>query len=410
MRSVARYILFILVSVFASVSVAAGISYVSIETQGTGISQSHALASALSNAVAQVNGSTLESDKVLSELILAVDTDTDSMTMSASASAETVSQKTKGVVRDYRVLSSYEKDGMWTVVTESRVVKFERSTQSDRLKISVQNFRVVKSEFTSAGDKFSLSLTEHLAQSRRFAVLDRAFEAERQLEMDINASDDSSVEEVVRLGNRLGADLMVVGIVEDASLSTRKRVLAGKELQSTTGLFTVSYRIIDAATGQVKLSDSWSSSKSVTSLNSLINVAAEDVGRQITDAIYPISVESVSGNILYLGQGGKSIRAGQLYRMIRLGDQIIDSYTGESLGRQEQDVGLVEIVDVQNKVTKARVIHSDVDLNAEFSPSSFIVRLHSEPVNKAATIKGVPFEQSQGSSIKEIKHNLESSW
>jgi len=410
MLRIARYFLVVLFASVSPLAMASGISYVSVETQGTGESQNFAIASALSAAISQVNGATLESEKVLSELMVAVDTESDSQAMSASSSAEVVSQKTKGTVRDYKVLSSQEQDGLWTVVVASRIAKFERSVQSDRLRISVLPFRVDSDSFMPSADKFATDLAALLTQSRRFAVLDRDFEEERQLEMTINTSEDSPTEEMARLGNRLGTDLMVVGTIQDASISTRSTELAGRTLHSATGHFAVSYRIIDAATGQVKFADSWSRTREGASLDSLVSAASEAIGRQIVDGIFPIAVESVSGDLLYLGQGGKSIKTGQKYRLIQLGDAIVDSYTGESLGRQERDVGLIEIIDVQSKVTKARLLKSDVDIAEVFAPAVFVVRLHSESTSQHSSTSPAPPREPPAKSVKEIKEDLESSW
>jgi len=388
---------------------AAGIDYVTVETQGSGDTENHAVASALSAAIAQVNGATMESEKVLAEAMITVDTDSESHALSTSSTVEAVSQKTKGTVRDYRIISSSEESGLWTVRVESRIAKFERSAQSDRLRVSVLPFRVQQDEFWGSAEQFARDLAAQLTQTRRFAVLDRDFEDERQSEMAINVSDDSPVEEMARLGNRLGTDLMVVGIVEDASTATRTTELAGRTLHSSTSRFAVNYRVIDAATGQVKFSDSWKNTREGSALSTLVEAAAESITRQIVDGIFPIAVESVSGDILFLGQGGGAIRRGQYYQLIQLGDPIYDRYTGESLGREEHDVGLIEIIDVQSKISKARLVKTDLDVSDAFKTSSFVVRLVKDQPRSSTRSEPVKV-QKPAKTQREIKEDLESSW
>lgn len=388
---------------------AAGIDYVTVETQGSGDTESHAIASALSAAIAQVNGATMESEKVLAEAMVTVDTESESHALSASSTVEAVAQRTKGTVRDYRIISSSEESGLWTVRVESRIAKFERSGQSDRLRVSVLPFRVQRDELWGSAEQFARDLAAQLTQTRRFAVLDRDFEDERQSEMAINVSDDSPVEEMARLGNRLGTDLMVVGIVEDASTATRTTELAGRTLHTSTSRFAVNYRVIDAATGQLKFSDSWKNTREGSALSNLVEAAAESITRQIVDGIFPIAVESVSGDILFLGQGGGAIRRGQYYQLIQLGDPIYDRYTGESLGREEHDVGLIEIIDVQSKISKARIVKADLDVSEAFKTSSFVVRLVKDQPRSSTRSEPVKV-QKPAKTEREIKEDLESSW
>jgi curli biogenesis system outer membrane secretion channel CsgG len=399
----------LLVFGLSSMTFAAGITYVAVKTQGTGDNENYAIASALAAAVAQVNGASVEADSVLSEMMVAIDTGDASQAAFASTSAETISQKTKGTVRDYKVISSSETEGIWTVSVESRIAKFQRSAQSERLRLAVLPFRTSHEEHAHASDQFANQLASQLTQTRRFAILDRDYEKERQDEMEINLSDDSPAEEMARLGHRLGTDLMIVGVVEDASTSVSTTQIAGRTLQSARTRFTVNYRVVDAATGQIKFSDTWSKESEGSNVATLIGSASENIARSIIEGIFPVAVESVSGNLVFLGQGGSSIKPGQQYRLIHLGSSIVDRYTGESLGREEHDIGLLEIVDVQSKFSKAKILHTDIDLAEHFQPALFIVRLASQP----KTISSSRNPKQEGQPIKtkkEIKADLESSW
>jgi hypothetical protein len=84
-------------------------------------------------------------------------------------------------------------------------------------------------------------------------------------------------------------------------------------------------------------------------------LAAEEVSRSILEALFPMRVEHISNGVFYLGQGGKSVKTGQQYRVVRLGDDIIDSYTKEIIGREEDDIGQIVIFEVEPKLAKARL-------------------------------------------------------
>lgn len=141
------------------------------------------------------------------------------------------------------------------------------------------------------------------------------------------------------------------------------------------------------------------------SIDGLTTKAADTISRQIVDAIAPIKVESVLGNELFLGQGGKSIKVGQKYRLLLAGEAIVDSYTKESLGRQEVEVGVIEVTEVQSKIAKAKVLKSSVNIAEKFPISTFIVRLQSEAAKPAAA---APAKKSPPAAA--LKKKSENDW
>lgn len=362
------------------VVLAGAIDLVTVQTEGTGSSVGTATASALSSAVAQVNGAEIASSALSTEMALTLDTENGSAFAASSATVEAVAQTTKGLVQNYRIISKTESLGIWTVSVEATISKYARSAQADRLRMTVLPFRMKNTGNSEIGNRVVMELTNNLTSSRKFAMLDRSFEAERQSEMNVVASADAATDEMVKLGNRLGTDYMIVGVITDAGTKTQSTKLAGRTLSSSTTNLAISYRVIDAPTGQIKMADTWSGSVAGSSLDSLASKAADAISRKIVDAIAPIKVESVAGDTLFLGQGGTSIKIGQKYQLLMAGDEIIDSYTNESLGRQEIAVGLIEVIDVQSKIAKAKVLKSSVDIAAKLPTTAFIVRLYAETI------------------------------
>jgi len=364
---------------------AGGVEQVTVQAEGNGSALSTATAAALTSAIAQVNGVEVASTAVTTEMTATLDTAAGSQFASASTAAEAVAQRTKGLVQRYRVVSQAQNAGVWTVTVEATISRYARSAQADRLRMTVLPFRAQRAEAAKVGEQFATELTAQLTSSRKFAMLDRAFEAERQSEMSLIADGGAPLEELAKLGNRLGTDYMIVGVIDEAGTTTQSTELAGRTLSASTTHFSVSYRVIDAPTGQIKLADSWTGAQPGGSLGALASKAADAISRQIVDAITPIRVESVLGNELFLGQGGKSIKVGQKYRLLMAGEPIVDSYTKESLGRQEVDVGIIEVTEVQSKVAKAKVLKASVDVAQTFPTSTFIVRLLAEAPKAAAS-------------------------
>ena len=166
--------------------------------------------------------------------------------------------------------------------------------------------------------------------------------------------------ELSKLGNDLGVDLILVGVIEDFNTKSTKKSFESmnKTFVSTKGIVEISYRVIDVATRQVKFADLYLSDSGTTSTNAdtqMITDAVGEIGETILFAIYPLRVEKIDGQTIYIGQGGNQLDVGDEYDVFRLGEQIEDSYTGESLGQVEEFVGIAKIENVTSKMSSAKV-------------------------------------------------------
>ena len=108
--------------------------------------------------------------------------------------------------------------------------------------------------------------------------------------------------------------------------------------------------------------------KSITNQNSpteimysALNLGSKKIGETILNAIFPILVESIKGNVVILGQGGESVSRGQQMQLILRGDKIMDSYTKESLGRSEEVIGMIKITSVTPKQAYGNIINTTKD-------------------------------------------------
>ena len=94
---------------------------------------------------------------------------------------------------------------------------------------------------------------------------------------------------------------------------------------------------------------------------------------QILFSIYPVLVERIEGEDIYLGMGGKQFKKGKIYEIFEKGEPIIDSYTQESLGFVETLMGTIEITRVSSNYSKAKV-NDQIDLSVGFEPGKYLVR------------------------------------
>ena len=177
------------------------------------------------------------------------------------------------------------------------------------------------------------------------------------------------------------ADYIVVGRVDNLEIKEveKKFLTSEKVIKKTMGVLNFSYRIIDVPTTQIKYSSSVNLEVNLKKQNQplvyLSNMIAQNAGVEVMYAIYPILVEKIEGELLYLGQGGNQIKLNDQYSLYERSDEKIkDSYTGETLGNVETKVGLVEIVDSNSKFSVAKIIEANVDLESNFKPRKYMVK------------------------------------
>ena len=213
-------------------------------------------------------------------------------------------------------------------------------------------------------------------------------------------SGDVPSQELAKLGQELFSDYILVGTITTAQTKEVVRSMRTNNMtfQEIQGVLQVSYRIIDVPTSQVKFSSNATVNISNSELKKLgitnqnspteimysaLNLGSKKIGETILNAIFPILVESIKGNVVILGQGGESVSRGQQMQLILRGDKIMDSYTKESLGRSEEVIGMIKITSVTPKQAYGNIINTTKDnLEELFKPKMMLVRPLTEEFNK----------------------------
>ena len=82
--------------------------------------------------------------------------------------------------------------------------------------------------------------------------------------------------------------------------------------------------------------------------------AAEKVANLLVTTIYPIQIAAVqSDGVIILNYGGGTVQPGALMAVFSKGQGIADPATGEIIGNEEVKLGLVRIIDVGARTSKA---------------------------------------------------------
>ena len=389
----------------------AKIEIISVETEGIGISKKSAIDSALVDAVSQVNGAEIASDTRRKLLEVATD---ENLKSNETLNQEVIS-KTSGIIKSWKILSESIEGENHLVKLSVKISKLKKSAQSDRIRFAVVPFRAndslkINSTVSKLEETITSQLENFLTQTRRFALIDRSFLKEQTKELNLIASGASasmSTEEISRLGNRLGTDYLIVGRIEKANsiLSKKKSKVSDTIKKNLVSSAKVTIRIIDVATSQIKFADTYEKNIN-SSIERLAEELAFEIGEIVLTSIYPIRILNASSSQVVLGQGGKTLNNGDIFKVYQLGKELIDPYTKESLGREEIEVAVIQINNVKPKTSDAKILESLIDLSQSFAnDDSFIIRPFKK-ANYTASKK----KKEKPSKLKKFKKEVEEEW
>ena len=378
----------------------AKIVYKTVEAEGYGPSVNDAINAALTQAISQVSGQSFEAKEAVKLLSKSSTIDGQTSDSINEEFRSSIKERTKGVVRSYEILDkSKDQAGDYIVKIRAVVVDYQVGKGASRLRIAVFPLRIAGgAEGSGSGNSrlfmingkavdpermellMNQGLVSSLVQTRKFTILDRGYLAETFGEQAYIDSDDVPIAETAKLGQKLGADYILVGTLERMTtrVNERKMRTTGQVVRTRSGSVALSYRVIDVASGMVKFSDLYRREFGSGELGDgssadtkLASVAAKEVGEKILFAIYPLLIVSVDGKQVTIGQGGSLIKVGDRFEILERGKKIVDSYTKESLGRTERKVGTLEIIRVTAKSSTGKILDSKVDLAKGFAPRRY---------------------------------------
>lgn len=245
---------------------------VTVKSRGFGETYDAAIQSALKDAVRQVNGSAFRGDTTVKGRTSQTSTTANGQTSDQTQTAEDVTddfrEVIKGVVLGHRILDcSQDNYGIYKASLEVDVAKYTPPMSDSRQKVAVAPIKYTLSGFQVGGDEkenfmpaqlvteeLASRMTTYIVQSGRYGVLSREDEDALKAEEKVIA-ENAPVTEMVKIGQRLGADYLVVATLRRVYVSgpqTRKSQLTGRVTSSLTSAhLSMTYRVIVVSTAQI---------------------------------------------------------------------------------------------------------------------------------------------------------------
>ncbi|MEB3151191.1 MAG: hypothetical protein VKL60_19500 [Sphaerospermopsis sp.] len=379
-----NYIFLILFSVLAIIpETKAEIIYKEAIATGRGADIPEATQDALEVAIGQVTG-----QRISSSISLEISESTrDGEYKSSEEFQQKIEKITRGIVKSYKVLDSGTVSGSNRAYVKLKAIipTYKKSEQLKRMKLAVTPISISESlstdqEAVSFAESISSALEAYLTQTRKFAILDRRNIAIQGQELKRVSSMEAPIEETLKIGMRVGADLIVIAKLKSFQIekSSEKRA-SGRIVDITSIPVDIEIRVIDFATGQIKFANTYVNSGRLLGNNTVAQYSKDignDIGQIIADAIYPIAVVSTNGVDVTLNQGGDTVKIGRKYKLVKLGNKLVDPYTKESLGNNELEIATIEIFSVTDRISNGKIVEGS--LPERINKAAILARLQPD--------------------------------
>jgi len=238
------------------------------------------------------------------------------------------------------------------------------------------------------GSGMAEMLTTALINSDRFIVVERRAIQDVLAEQDFGASSRTAQEAAARFGKILNAQILVRGAVTEFSQTSTGGGQAFRYQGFSLGMsgrkahVAVNIRLYDSTTGQVLDSQRCEGSAGSSGLSfaysesdwavgtstfqatplgeatqAAINKAIYFIIMRMQDVSWEGRIVKAAGSVIYLNCGVNSgIKVGDNFSVYKQGEELIDPETGISLGSEVSKIGSVQVVEVQDKFSKATII------------------------------------------------------
>ena len=211
-------------SLILSTTTMAKIEYVEVTAKGHGSHYSEAVNSALSNAIAKVNGKSIETNATLKKISKSIKTNEGKEFFSSKEFEKSIKEATKGFVSTFKILNeSKSEKGVVQIEIQATIGKYIIKKSAKRKRIAVLPIYFNKTEYQILNANVLASridwmltqnLVSYLVQTRKFTVLDREYMKAIEGEQSIIKQGETQIEETVKLGQKLFSDYIFIGNLE----------------------------------------------------------------------------------------------------------------------------------------------------------------------------------------------------
>lgn len=246
---------------YSEPKITGSISIKSLTVKGFGKSDKDAIRDGLRMAVSQVFGEDFSShvtttgvtlEMYINDNIIGMDS-TSAQTVSSSTSTAST---TNGIVKSYQIINTEKRSGEIVVTLEVELPFYEANSRDNRAKVVV--LPPVKMGSTVSDNLFhEFSTLMHrelegiLNLTNALSVLDRTSTEKLDEELTRMSGQEYRAVEYARVGNRLGADFLILTEVTNLNSEKSNTVLSEIQIDRRSMTSTVWVKVVEVATGNL---------------------------------------------------------------------------------------------------------------------------------------------------------------
>lgn len=218
------------------------------------------------------------------------------------------------------------------------------------------------------------TLVDQLNSTRKFDVVARKAAMKSIMdEQDFGQSGNIDPASAAKIMQLAGAEYMIMTTITDFVYGQDKVKFDGIGVSANRESVRVncSVQIYDTTTGKLLESARFRGSDVLANgrqlavgggetLTRITDRLAADIMNRVVDVLYPAKVVAKLGTQITINRGdGTGIAIGQTWGVYALGEAITDPDTGEVLGQNEAEVGLIKIVRLTPKLSYAEALEDN---------------------------------------------------
>jgi len=361
-----------------SVAVYAQIVDITKTVTGVGETYQDALNAALLTAVQQVRGAEVGTQRQLQSTVNYLFNYRSDIVVEEIRVKKDIYNDSKGWVKSFEVLSIIKpenKDDVWQVNAKVTVPHFKSILAADdtRHTLAIMPFISMQARYYIGEEQLAShrvrqtlrdQLVTRFTQNGRFAMLNRTQGELLDQEFSLLASDAVSKEDASRLGNVAGADFMLLGVIDYIGKPKKSRSYYGADFNANRVEAVLSYQIVEVASQRILWADSIDTHFILDhdfETRQVFERLANQVANEATQAVYPLRVmDIVNQGQIFLSQGGKAIQVGDSYEVKAAAKTMQDPDTGKLRVIEGMAIAQLEIIDVGNNYSIAKLISGDM--------------------------------------------------
>lgn len=374
---------------FCSLSSYAAIKDVHHTTTGYGPSYAEALAQALLEAVSQVRGASVSTQKQLKVDFQQMLQPNAMVVQHNSRVEQNVWVQSKGFVKSYQVLETAAPSANnqhWRVKIRAIVPTYEIKAVDQRKRLAIMPMYNDQGTFLDANgrqlskawvaERLTDSLVAHFTQSNRFSVLDYQHTVDLALEYQLLKSRQIAPQDSARIGQLLGANYILVTELDGVKHNANTQQFYGMEKHNNAVGLSVTYRLIDVETQNIVWANSMArviavdevdfsqSSQTQIAKGTWFDIFDQMVNPIVTDVMevsYPIRIlDVISDQAIYINQGALRMQAGDSYSVYNQGFKVIDMDTKLPIDIDGSEVATIQITHVLPKYSVAKLVKGQI--------------------------------------------------